>query len=308
MPIKLLILGSPNGYYNLKLLEAGTKHGCDVCIEPFSALTGFIDSPGQNGQSEDASQTLMLATETGLKFNNFDAVIVRSMPAASLEQVVYRMDSLQAAYRQGVDIINPPKALECAIDKWLTLCRLKEHGVNVPPTYVSEITEHAMHAYEQLGGDVVVKPLFGSEGRGLMHVDHPEMAWRTFKNLEQLGAVIYLQKFLKTDRGDLRLFVWENEVLGAMKRHNTHDFRTNATQNGIAELHKPLAHEVDIAVRATQVTGCIMAGVDLIYDEQGKLYVLEVNAVPGWKYLEKVLGFSFAEKIIQRIYQRINRK
>ena len=88
------------------------------------------------------------------------------MPPGSLEQVVFRMDALHRLAAAGVPVLNPPRAVEAAVDKYLTLALLAAAGLPVPSTWTGQSAAEALAAFEELGGDVVVKPLFGSEGRG----------------------------------------------------------------------------------------------------------------------------------------------
>src|SRR5205823_10360006 len=91
----------------------------------------------------------------------------------------------------------------------------------------------ALSAFEALGGDVVVKPLFGSEGRGLLRVSDPELARRAFLTLERLGAVLYLQRYIRHPGHDLRAFVLGGRVLGAIRRvAREGDWRTNVAVGG----------------------------------------------------------------------------
>ena len=121
----------------------------------------------------------------------FDVILVRTMPPGSLEQVVYRMDVLARLQEAGTPVVNSPKALECAVDKYLTTARLQAAGLPVPQTIVCEHEDDAMAAFEKLGEDVVVKPLFGAEGRGIVRVTDPDLAHRTFRTLMRLSAVLY---------------------------------------------------------------------------------------------------------------------
>src|SRR5262245_62206893 len=100
----------------------------------------------------------------------FDGVIVRTMPPGSLEQVVFRMDVLHRLESRGVPVLNPARALEVCVDKYLATARLEAAGLPVPPTAVCQDADSALEAFAALGGDVVVKPLFGSEGRGMLRV------------------------------------------------------------------------------------------------------------------------------------------
>ena len=141
----------------------------------------------------------------GLSLNSLDAVLVRSMPPGSLEQVVFRMDALAQLEAAGVRVVNPPRAIEAAVDKYLATAKLQAAGLLVPPTVVCQTAADGLAAFETLGGDVVVKPLFGGEGRGLTRVSDAAIARRVFASLEQIGAVLYLQQFVPhvSSNGDL---------------------------------------------------------------------------------------------------------
>src|SRR5690349_5653069 len=92
-----------------------------------------------------------------------DGVLVRMMPPGTLEQVVFRMDLLHRLEAAGVPVLNPPRAIEAAVDKYLALARVAADGLPAPATWVGETAAEALEAFEALGGDVAVKPLFGSE-------------------------------------------------------------------------------------------------------------------------------------------------
>jgi ribosomal protein S6--L-glutamate ligase len=232
-----------------------------------------------------------------------DGVLVRMMPPGSLEQVVFRMDALHTLVAAGIPVLNPPRAVEAAVDKYLTLALLDRAGIPVPPTWVGESAIEALEAFKWLGGDVVVKPLFGSEGRGLMRVSDPEIAWRTLHTLERLHAVLYLQRVVRHPGHDYRVFVLRGSVLGVMRRHaRPSEWRTNVSLGGKAE-HCRLDPEAErLAVVAARSIGAELAGIDLITDlDQDRLVVLEVNAVPGWRAFAGVTGIDVAAEILQAL-------
>src|SRR5205823_14974537 len=142
------------------------------------------------------------------------------------EQVVFRMDALHRLAAAGVPVLNPPRAVEAAVDKYLTLALLAAAGLPVPTTWRGESASEALTAFAELGGDVVLKPLFGSEGRGLTRLNDEALALRAFKMLAQLGAVLYVQEFVPHEGFDIRLFLIGERVL-AIRRHNQLDWRTN---------------------------------------------------------------------------------
>ena len=231
--------------------------------------------------------------------SNFDGVVVRTMPPGSLEQVVFRMDVLHQLEAHGVRVLNPPRAVELCVDKYWTTARLADAGLPVPPTVACQDAEAALTAFTQLGGDVVVKPLFGSEGRGMVRVSDPEMAWRTFRTLERTQTVLYVQQYVAHPGWDLRVFVLGKRVLAAMRRHANGGWRTNVAQGGRAEAVIPGDAEAELALRAARAVGAVAAGVDLLPGPDGKWYVLEVNAVPGWRALAPVCGVDVATALIR---------
>jgi ribosomal protein S6--L-glutamate ligase len=225
----------------------------------------------------------------------FDAVLVRTMPAGSLEQVVFRMDVLHTA---GVPVLNPPRAVETCVDKFLASARIAAAGIWTPETTACQTADDAQAAFETLGGDVVVKPLFGAEGRGMVRVSDPDLAWRTFHAIEQTQGVIYLQRFVRHPGWDVRAFVLNGKVLAAMKRTNPTDWRANVARGGTAERYEVSRVEAELAVKAAAATGAAVAGVDLLLDERNEWLVIEVNAVPGWRALAPVCGIDVADRVV----------
>jgi ribosomal protein S6--L-glutamate ligase len=228
----------------------------------------------------------------------FDAVVVRTMPPGSLEQVVFRMDLLHRAQARGAVVLNPPRAIEACVDKYLATALLEAAGLPAPATVVCQQADAALEAFAALGGDVVVKPLFGAEGRGMVRVSDPELAWRIFRTLERTGAVLYLQQFVRHPGWDLRVFVLGERALTGMRRHVRDGWRTNVAQGGRGEPVRVAPDEERLAVRAARALGAVVAGVDLLPAPGGGWYVLEVNAVPGWRALAPVSGFDVAREIV----------
>jgi len=228
----------------------------------------------------------------------FDAAIVRTIPAGSLEQVVFRMDILHAAVARGVKVLNPPRAVESCVDKYLTNVRLAAAGLSTPPTHVAQRAGEAFEAFDRLGGDVVIKPVFGAEGRGMQRITDRELVWRTFRVLEQTGQLIYQQKFIAHPGHDLRVFVMGGEVRAAMRRIGT-EWRTNVAQGGRTERVELSVDAVSLALRAAEAVGCPVCGVDLLPGPHGEWYVIEVNAVPGWKALSATCEIDIAAEIVR---------
>lgn len=285
--MQIAVLAQPESWYFRDLARAATERGGQCTRLDFSGLIGGIVD----------GQPVLNQGETDLR--DCRAIVVRSMPAGSLEQVVFRMDILARLEAAGVPVVNPPKALECAIDKYLTTARLAAAGLPVPDTIVCEDPDAAMLAWERLGRDVVVKPVFGAEGRGIVRLTDPDLAWRAFRTLFRLESVLYLQRFIEHPGYDLRVLVLGNQILGGMRRSSPDDFRVNVARSGIAEPHCPTDHEAELALAATRATGNLFAGIDLLYDATGRCYVIEVNGVPGWQAFGRVNSMDVAAVFVE---------
>jgi RimK family alpha-L-glutamate ligase len=237
----------------------------------------------------------------------FDAVMVRTMPPGSLEQVVFRMDVLHRLETRGVPVLNPPKAIETCVDKYLASARLEAAGLRVPPTIVCQNADAALEAFDILGRDVIVKPLFGSEGRGMLRISDVDLAWRTFRALERVQSVLYLQKFIDHPGWDLRVFILGDRILGAMRRYSQSGWRTNVAQGGRAEPARLTDVQEELARQAASAVGAPVAGVDLLPGPAGEWYVLEVNAVPGWRALAPVIQLDVATALVRFLAEEHSR-
>ncbi len=285
--MQIAVLGSKNSWHVEDLRRAaGDRH--EIVPVAYRQLSSCVDARGT-----------MLSSGT-LDLHKFDAVLVRSMPPGSLEQIVFRMDALANLAAAGVQVVNPPRAIEVAVDKYLATSRLRDAGLLVPATVACQTVEQAMDAFSVLGGDVVIKPLFGSEGRGMTRANDEAVALRIFKALEQIGSVLYVQKFIDHEGCDLRLLVIGNQVIG-MRRRNLSDWRTNVSRGAVTEPLEVTAELAELAQRAAVAVGAPVAGVDLLPGKDGQLYALEVNAVPGWQALSRVTGVHVAKLVLQQV-------
>jgi ribosomal protein S6--L-glutamate ligase len=288
--MRVAILSSGSGWHVRDLQRAACALNHEAVLVDFRRVQAAV--PAGDGLLED-----------------FHGIIVRTMLPGSLEQVVFRMDALAQLERAGVAVLNPPKAIEICVDKYLTTARLCAAGLAVPATIACQNADDAMEGFKKLGGDVVVKPLFGSEGRGMLRIADPDLAWRTFQVLGRVQSVLYLQQFVVSSGWDLRIFVMGGEVVAGMRRFAKNDWRANVAQGGTAERFSPDSRQAGLALRAAEVVGAPVAGVDLLPGKDGQWYVLEVNAVPGWRALTSVTGEDIAVRMLEYLTQwRTNRK
>ena len=302
---RILVLGCGQGWHANQLRAAADSLGCTLHFSDYESLFAAVHltSPsatdevdlGVDGFSADASPLA-----------GFDAVLARTMPAGSLEKITFRLAVLHAAAgdtianASPIPVINSPRGMEIAIDKFATLTHLRRLGYPVPETIVVQSRHEAMAAFERLGGDCVVKPIFGGEGRGVMRIQDPQLAWTTFSTLQQLDAVLYLQAFVRPGGRDTRLLVIGEHVIAA-RRENAFDFRTNHAHGATTTAIQPTAEQVAMAKRITTSMGLTFASVDLIDCEDAPPRLLEVNAVPGWKGMQQVCTPNIASLVIQTL-------
>jgi ribosomal protein S6--L-glutamate ligase len=284
--MQIAVLGWPGSWYVDDLARAASSRKVALAPIPFRSLQSTISGNAVSVRAE------------GVELTRVDRVLVRTMPPGSLEQVVFRMDALARVEAAGVPVLNPPRAVEVAVDKYLATARLQAAGLPVPATVSCEAADAAMAAYEALGGDVVVKPIFGSEGRGIFRVSDPDLALRAFRALERIDAVVYLQEFVPHEGADLRAMVVGERMIAAMRRRSTSDWRTNVARGSAAEPIELTDQECSLALKAARAVGAPLAGVDLLPARDGTTYVLEVNAVPGWKALAEATGCDVAGEVL----------
>jgi len=272
--MRVALVGDPAGWHVRDLGAALAARGATVDVVRWSALGARIEERTESFMPEPVAAAA--------------AVVVRGMPGAAgadrLEEVVFRMDVLGRLAARGTPVVNPPRALEIAIDKYLALARLAAAGLPVPRTIVAQDDADVARAIADLGGQCVVKPLFGSRGRGVERItgmDDPAAATAP-------GHVRYLQEFVPHPGWDARILVVGERCLAMRRVAAAGDWRTNVSRGGRPEPFDPPAGWIDLARRAAAAVGAPLAGVDLLPASDGRVLVLEVNAVPGWRGLRNV--------------------
>lgn len=235
----------------------------------------------------------------------FSALIIRPIGKGSLEEIVFRMDALYRLQRLGLYIVNPPEAIEHCVDKYDILAILEENGIPVPRTAVTEDPDEALKLFQELGGDVIVKPIFGSRGMGSTRVVDPEVASTIFRAIVFYHGVIYLQEFIPHGFSDIRAFVVGDEVIAAMRRVAT-SWKTNYSRGARPEALQLNTELEDLAVKAAKLIECKIAGVDILEGPNGPV-VVEVNSQPGWRGLQSVTKVNIADKIVEFVLSELRK-
>jgi RimK family alpha-L-glutamate ligase len=284
--LRIAVLAARSGWHTKELERAAAERGHEAIVLPYEGLVATI-GPAPRLRSR--------ATE----LDGVDAVLARIVPSGSLEQIIFRVDALHRLEDRGTRVINSPRTIERTVDKFWTSALLEQCGIPTPETVVCDDAEEAFTGFRALG-DVIVKPLFGSMGLGMVRVSDEEMAFRVFRTIEQIRGIYYLQRAIDHDGVDTRAFVVGGRVLGAIERRSN-GWRTNLARGGTAKSISLNDEWSSLAVRAAAAVGADYAGVDLIADRDGTVYVLEVNGIPGWRGLQEATGLDVAGRLLDLV-------
>jgi tetrahydromethanopterin:alpha-L-glutamate ligase len=234
-------------------------------------------------------------------------VIVRSISSGSFEAITRRLGILHAFAQMGVPVWNSAKAIERCVDKSTTTFLLARAGLPTPQTFAVENLANARDVAErELGhGPLVLKPLFGSQGKGLRLI-------RSVDDLpqpEEVDDIYYLQRYVAHSGPpfcDYRVFTCAGEVLGMMARR-ADGWITNMAKGAKAEpvigTVRPLLE--GLALAASAAIGTDFAGIDIVPAADGRLLVLEVNSMPAWTGLQSVVPVRIADRIASALAARI---
>jgi RimK family alpha-L-glutamate ligase len=289
------ILSARTGWHTDELLRALEARGHTGAIVPYESLVARIGPRATTSSLSAESQRLLDAP----------AVLARIIPNGSLEQIIYRVDALHWLEDHGVSVVNSPRAIERCVDKFYTSAILRQAGLDTPDTVVCERIDDAMAAVREMG-DVIVKPLFGSMGHGMVRVSDPETAFRVFRALEMTRAIFYVQRVIDHAGCDVRAFVVGDRVVAAIERRSRDGgWRTNISLGGEAQpIDLPPAWSA-MALTAARAVGADYAGVDLLPATDGTVHVLEVNGIPGWSGVQKATAVDVAGAIVDHLIARV---
>ena len=228
-----------------------------------------------------------------------DAVLVRSMSGGTFQAVTLRLGILHALRENGVLVWNDARAIERCVDKSMTSFLLARAGIPTPPAWAieSHAAAQAIVRRESAQGPLVLKPLFGSQGRGLKLI----RAADELPPVDAVAGVYYLQRYVGTEGSDgfrdFRLLVSRGRVVAAMARHAA-GWVTNVKQGGRPLPVVPDKDMNNLAVRATEAVAAAFAGVDILRDPDGHPTVLEVNSMPAWSGLQTVTRPNIARILV----------
>ena len=286
----LAILGSTKSWHVAELLKASSSNNIRAAVIDWETIGSLAISHGEKFWPNS--------------LHTADAILVRTMPAGTLEQVISRMDILARLAIRGSVVLNNPKSLESAIDKYVTTTRLIDAGVPVPPSAIVQSSADLEQCTVQFGDDVVLKPIFGSNGQGLFRLECDNKPLPPF--FSETGVAV-AQQYIANDGWDARILVVGTEAFAMRRIAADGEWRTNIARGGKAELFTPPSEWIQLAHAATQAVGAHIAGVDILPGRDGSIWVLEVNAVPGWKALQTVTSKNISAAILSTIRDHCNK-
>ena len=277
------------------------------CLE--AALRG---AGAQVGRIDLANCGFNTLRESGLTLSGSpgrlpDAVLVRTLEAGSFEAITKRLGVLHALSDLGVVVWNEARAIERCVDKSMTSFLLARRGIPTPQAWTLEALDaaRALAGRETRNGPLVLKPLFGAQGKGLRLIRAPD----DLPAREVVAGVYYLQRFEPVEGEgfrDFRLFVVNGRVVAAMMR-SASTWITNVKQGGAPIAAAPDARMKSLAVAAASAVGASIAGVDILVGVGGAPTVLEVNSMPAWNGLQKVTPHDIAAIITDALLAEVAR-
>jgi len=297
MSLRVAIMADETGWHTRQLQAALRARGCvGRCIDLADC---HIDTT---------------ASWHGLVLPGFgrelpDAVLVRGVAGGSFEQVTKRLGVLHALRELGVPVYNDARAIERSVDKSMTSLLLHAAGVATPPTWATESQAHAQRIAVREGAAghaLVLKPLFGSQGKGLQLVGEVNGVHHTLPMLSHgHGSLAYLQRFVppvSTPGYDWRVLVIGGRAVTAMRRVSE-NWIHNVAQGARCEPAELTPELAQLSQQAAHALDMDYAGVDLIPSAQGT-QVIEVNGVAAWRGLQRVTGFNIARAIVDDLLDR----
>jgi ribosomal protein S6--L-glutamate ligase len=290
--MKIVILSrQPNLYSTQRLMEAGEQLGHEMQI---------IDHLKCNLEIEKKNPKVYY---NGGYLDNVDAII----PRIGASVTFYGTAVVRQFEMMKVFSIVESQALVRSRDKLRSLQLLSRAGVGMPKTIFTNFSKNVEHVVDSVGGaPVILKLLEGTQGLGVILAESQNAAGSVMEAFNGLEARIIVQQFIKEAGGaDIRAFIVDGEVVGAMKRQGKEgEFRSNLHRGGSASIIEMTEEEKNTALIAAKALGLSVAGVDMLQSKNGPL-VLEVNSSPGLEGIEKATGTNIAEKIIRYIERNV---
>jgi len=237
------------------------------------------------------------------KLTRYDAVV----PRIGASITFYGTAVVRQFQQMGVYCCNSSEGINKSRDKLRCLQALSRHDVGIPPTAFVRDRSDVLPAIERVGGaPVIIKLLEGTQGVGVILAETAKTAEAIIETLTTAKQNVLIQKFVAESKGrDVRAFVVGDRVVGAMRRRaQGNEFRSNVHRGGVAEAIELEPAYARTAVRAAQIMGLTVAGVDMLESADGPK-VMEVNSSPGLEGIEGATQKDIAGEIIDHLAEHV---
>ena len=285
----------PKLYSTRRLKEAGEKRGHKMEIIDHMKCVLLIEKRNP------------MVWYNGRRLDYFDAII----PRIGASVTFYGAAVVRQFEMMKVFTAVESQALIRSRDKLRSLQILSRAGLGLPKTIFMDYSRDTEGVIEAVGGaPVVIKLLEGTQGLGVVLAENKKAAQSVIEAFHGVKTRIIVQEFIKEAKGsDIRAFVVNGEVVGAMKRQATREgeFRSNLHRGGVATVVKLDRHQKHAAIEATKKMGLGVAGVDMLPSKRGPL-ILEVNSSPGLEGIEGATKVDIAGKIYQYLEKHAGKK
>jgi ribosomal protein S6--L-glutamate ligase len=290
--MKLAILSrSPNAYSTRRLKEAALDRGVDVKV--LDTLKFAIDL--QRGAPDLYFKQKQLSV--------YDAVL----PRIGASITYYGTAVVRQFQEMDVFCANTAHGIANSRDKLRSLQILARHHIGIPETTFVRDKKDVLPAIERVGGaPVIIKLIEGTQGIGVLLAETVKTAESIIELLQSQKQNILIQKFVAESRGkDIRAFVVGDRVVAAMRRvAQGQEFRSNVHRGGVAEPVELSQDYIDAAIRATQIMGLRVAGVDMLESAIGP-QIMEINSSPGLEGIETCTQLDVAGAVIDYISAQV---
>lgn len=240
----------------------------------------------------------------GKQLTSYDAVLPRI--GAS---ITYFGTAVVRQFEQmDVFCANTSAGISNSRDKLRSLQILSRHQVGIPETTFVRDRKDILPAIERIGGaPVIIKLLEGTQGVGVILAETEKVAEAIIETLQSTKQNVLVQKFVAESKGrDIRAFVVGDQVVGAMRRiAQGTEFRSNVHRGGQTELVKLDDNYKETAIRAAQIMGLRVAGVDMLEGKDGP-QIMEVNSSPGLEGIETCTQLDIAGAIVDYMAAQVD--
>jgi ribosomal protein S6--L-glutamate ligase len=287
--MKIILLASnPKLYSNLRIIEAAKERKHEI---EFANVGGCYIKVAPNACE--------IFADEGKKLEKIDYVIPRLKPSMTF----YGTSIVRQFEVMGIKCLNGSQEITKSRDKLHTLQILSQHNIGAPVTSFANSSYDTKDLIKLVGGTpLVVKLLEGTKGVGVVLAETNKAAESVINAFRSLKADVLVQHYVKESKGcDLRCFVIGNEVVASMERiAQEGEFRANIHLGATARAVEITDEERNLAIKAAQIIGLEVAGVDMVRSNSGPK-LLEINSSPGLEGIEKATGIDIAGKMIEHL-------